>query len=77
MEETFEEEILFLLLMRRRRVRLEKVKKRSKHRFWVRSVLKRRQELGEYSHLVQELRNDDKDFLNVPLPFCHTDKSTR
>ena len=42
------EEILFLLPKRRRRVRLEKVKKTSKRQFWVRSVLKRRQELGEY-----------------------------
>ena len=47
MDEKVEKEILLRLLMRRRRKRrLEKVQKRAKHRFWVRSVLKRRQELG-------------------------------
>ncbi len=42
MDETVEEEILFLLLiLERRKRRLEKVQKRAKHRFWVRSVLEK------------------------------------
>ena len=64
MGETVEEEIPLLLLLpmrRRRKRRLEKVQKRAKHRFWVRSVLKRRQELGQYKRLAQELRNDDRE----------------
>ncbi len=76
MDEKVEKEILLRLLMRRRRKRRsEKVQKRAKHRFWVRSVLKRRE---EYRSLTQELRNDDRESFfqvgqHVLLSFCHTD----
>ena len=41
-----------------------KKRKRNKHerRFWIRDVIARQDELGEYHRLVQELRHDPKRF---------------
>lgn len=48
-----------LLLLRRTRQRINKYKKR----FWVRDIIKRRKELGEYHRLIQEMRlNDHESF---------------
>ena len=49
---------------------------------WVRNILKKREELGEYRHLVQEMRNNDCNNDNreyffsiitfIFIPFSHT-----
>ena len=59
-----EEEILLLLLLRRRRKRriLRRKQTRAKPKFWVRSIFKKREKLGEYHRLVQELRNEDREY---------------
>ena len=47
-------------------------KKKRKRRFWIHDVIRRREELGEYHRLVQELRCDADRFrryleLGAPL----------
>ena len=65
-DDSFEEEILLLFLLRRRRKRRAKKQlnkqKRSAPRFWVRSIFKKRDQLGEYHRLVQELRYEDREY---------------
>lgn len=59
-----DEELLLLLLRRRRRRRRIRASKfnRATPRFWVRKIFQRREEYGEYHHLVQELRNEDREY---------------
>ena len=52
---------LLTLVMIRRRGRRQTKEKR-KHRFWVRKVFKKREELGVYHTLVQELRLHDREW---------------
>ena len=35
--------------------------KRRKHRFWVRAIYQRREQLGLYKTLVQELKHEDRE----------------
>ena len=44
-------------VLRRRRDR----RKRGKHRFWVRAIYQRREQLGLYKTLVQELKHEDRE----------------
>ena len=64
MDQTFDEELLLLLLLRRKRKRSLRKKKtrRSSPRFWVRSIFEKREKFGEYHRLVQELRNEDREY---------------
>ena len=60
-----EEEILlqanlFLLLVLKRRHRQRQ--NRRKHRFWVRRIFLKRQELGAFHTLVRELRVSDREY---------------
>ena len=52
---------LFLLILLRRRLRKQKYKKR----FWVRNILQKRKEKGEYHTLIQEAMLYDKEFFFV------------
>ena len=63
MSEQLRKKFLLLLLLRQRRKRIlkTKCKTRSKPKFWVRTIFKRREELGEYHRLVQELRTEDRE----------------
>ena len=51
--------LLILSILRRRRGR--RVPRR--HRFWIRQIYQKREELGAYHTLVQELRLHDREFL--------------
>ena len=51
-------DLLLLLLLRRRRARRNRSRSR---RVWVRSIFRRRQEYGEFHHLLQELRLSDPE----------------
>ena len=64
MHDKFEDEILLLLLLRRRRKRrmLRRTLMHAKPKFWVRSIFKKRESLGEYHRLIQELRNEDIEY---------------
>ena len=59
-----EEEILLqanlflLLVLKRRQLKLQN---RRKHRFWIRKIFLRRQELGAFHTLVRELRVSDRE----------------
>ena len=57
MDEFFEDDLLLLLLLRRRRKRraLRRAVKRAKHKFWVRNIFRKLEQLGEFHRLVQEL----------------------
>ncbi|CAH3176401.1 unnamed protein product, partial [Porites evermanni] len=50
--------LLILSILRRRRART--IPRR--HRFWVRQIYQKREELGAYHTLVQELRLHDREF---------------
>ena len=50
--------LFILLILRRRRAR--RIPRR--HRFWVREIYRKREELGAYHTLVQELRLHDRAF---------------
>ena len=52
---------LFLLLALKRRHR--QFQNRRKHRFWVRKIFLKRQELGAFNTLVRELRVFDREYL--------------
>ena len=59
-EEFFDENLLLLLflLLNFRKLRKSKCKKNIRRRppkFWVRNIFKKREELGEYHHLIQAL----------------------
>ena len=58
------EKLLLLLLLRRRRRKriLLKSCSRSAPRFWVRKIYEKREAFGEYHRLVQELRNEDREY---------------
>ena len=67
-EEYFDENLLLLLflLLKVRKLRKSKCKKnihRRPPKFWVQNIFKKREELGEYRHLIQEMRNDDTEYL--------------
>jgi hypothetical protein len=49
---------LFILLAIRQQQR-----KRKKHRFWVKDIFQKREELGAYHRLVLELRLHDREFV--------------
>ena len=51
---------LILAVLKRRRQRGRKEKR--KHRFWVRSIFQKREELGAFHTLAQELRLDDREY---------------
>ena len=50
--------LINILLLRRRRIRLQKYRKR----FWIRKVYNEREEKGEYHLLVKELRLQDAEY---------------
>lgn len=52
-----EDEKLMLLIFLRRRKR-----RRKKRRFWVHEILQRREDLGEFHRLVQELSSHEDKF---------------
>ena len=64
MEDVSDEELLLLLLLRKRRRRRKRkrITIRAAPRFWVRSIFQRREVFGEYHHLVQELRKEDREY---------------
>ena len=86
-EENFNENLLLLLflLLKVRKLRKSKCKKNNRRRlskFWVRNIFKKREELGEYHHLIQEMRNNDREYffsrynfitiiIFVFVPFSH------
>ena len=60
-----EEKLLLQPLYKnRRRRRAQRVfrRRRAKPRFWVRQIFNKREELGEYHSLIQELKNGDNTF---------------
>ena len=62
-EELYLHYLLVLLVRRRRRRRKQQFNNKNKKRKqWVRDIFTRRDELGEYSNLVQELRLGDREF---------------
>ena len=67
-EEYFDEHLLLLLflLLKVRKLRKSKCKKKNIRRrppkFWVQNIFKRREELREYRHLIQEMRNNDREY---------------
>ena len=66
-EEYFDENLLLLLflLLKVTKLRKSKCKKNIRRRptkFWVRNIFLKREELGEYHHLIQEMRNDDREY---------------
>ena len=56
MDNILEDDLLLLLLLRRRR------KKRIFRVFWVRNIFRKHEELGEFHRLVQELRNENREY---------------
>ena len=65
MDDSFEDEILLLILLRRRMKRralkrLHGKFNRAPPRFWFRNTFKKREQLGEYHRIIQELKNDDR-----------------
>ena len=67
MEDSFEDETLLLFLLRRRRRRkgsklFQQSNTRAKPKFWVRSIFQKRESLGEYHRLIQELRIEDREY---------------
>ena len=66
-EEYFDESLLLLLflLLKVRKLRKSKCKENICHRppkFWVRNIFKKREELGEYHHLIQEMSINDREY---------------
>ena len=62
MDDFLEDDLLLLLLLRRRKKRaLRRALKRTKRMFWVRNIFTKREELGEFHRLVQELRNKHRE----------------
>ena len=53
-----------LLIMRRSRKRRGKIEKNPRRapRFWIRQIFLLRDEYGEYHRLIQELREDDREY---------------
>ena len=47
----------------------KKAKKKSR-RYWVRPVLRKRNELGEYNHLIQELHSNDREYFFSIFPLA-------
>ena len=64
MDDCVEEELLLVLLLRRRRKKRVEITNalRSKPRFWIRDIFLKREELGEFHRLVQELKNGDREY---------------
>ena len=64
MDDSDEDELLLLFLLRRRRKRrtLRRKLTRAPPRFWVRNIFQKREQLGEYHRLIQELRNEDREY---------------
>ena len=67
-EKYFNENLLLLsfLLLKVKKLRKSKCKKNIRRRspkFWVRNIFKKREELGEYHHLVQKMRNNDREYI--------------
>ena len=63
-ENITEEEVLLFLLLRRRRRRQKRKTKGKKPKFWVRDIFRQREQYGEYSKLVQELKTGDRAFIS-------------
>ena len=62
MDDFLEDDLLLLLLLRRRKKRaLRRALKRTKRMFWVWNVFRKREELGEFHRLVQELQNEKRE----------------
>ena len=66
-EEYFDENLLLLLLLllKVRKLRKSKCKKSIRRRppkFWVRNIFKKREELDEYHHLIQEMSINDREY---------------
>ena len=63
MDDFLEDDLLLLLLLRRRKKRaLRRALKRTKRMFWVRNIFRKCEKLGEFHRLVQELRNEDREY---------------
>ena len=64
MDDFLEDDLLLLLLLRRRRKKsaLRRALKHIKRMVWVRNIFRKREELGEFHRLVQELRNEDREY---------------
>ena len=54
--------LLLLLLQKRRRIIIHNMKKSKPRRFWVRDMLKRRQQYSQYHSLVKELELFDREY---------------
>ena len=65
MDDSFEDEILLLILSRRRRKRLHGKFNRAPLRFLVRSIFTKCEQLGEYHRIIQELKNDERERFNL------------
>ena len=66
-EEYFYENLLLLLflLLKVRKLRKSKCKENIRRRppkIWVRNIFKKREEFGEYHHLIQEMSINDKEY---------------
>ena len=64
MDDFLEDDLLLLLLLRRWKEKraLCRALKCTKRMFWVRNIFRKREELGEFHRLVQELRNEDREY---------------
>ena len=66
----FEEKLLLPLLYKNRRQQWTQRafrKRRAKPRSWVQQILTKREELGKYHHLIQELKLPTSDLKNIFL----------
>ena len=63
MDDFLEDDLLLVILLRRQRKKrdLRRALKRTKRMFWVRNIFTKREELGEFHRLVQELRNKHRE----------------
>ena len=66
-EETFENILLFAMLLRRRRFRREQAKKPRK--VWVKTMFKLRRKKGAFTQLVKEMRRSDREEYFRLVPF--------
>ena len=55
--------LLLLLLQKGRRIIIKNMKRSKRRRFWVRDVLKKRQQYSQYHSLVKELELFDREHL--------------
>ena len=64
MDDFLEDNLLLLLSLKRQRKKraLRRAFKRTKRMFWVRNIFRKREEFEKFHRLIQELRNEDREY---------------